>query len=94
MKKANLVFEAIPFSDNYFSSISAIDFLEHIPRQICLGSSNELVYPFINIMNEVWRVLTPGGKFLAVPKFDRSWARVAQEYEQIYRTSKKVKQND
>lgn len=75
MKKANLVFEAIPFSDNYFSSISAIDFLEHILRQICLGSSNELVYPFINIMNEVWRVLTPGGKFLAVtPAYPSSLA--------------------
>ncbi len=66
IKKANLIFEKIPFEDNYFASISAIDFLEHIPRQICLGSSNEVVYPFINLMNEIWRVLSPGGKFLAV----------------------------
>ena len=66
MKKANLVFDKIPFADSYFTSVSAIDFLEHIPRQICLGSSNELVYPFINLMNEVWRVLIPGGRFLAV----------------------------
>jgi len=66
MKKANLVTEPIPFEDNFFASISAIDFIEHIPRQICLGSSNELVYPFINLMNEIWRVLAPGGKFLAV----------------------------
>jgi len=66
MKKANLVTEPIPFEDNFFASISAIDFIEHIPRQICLGSSNQLVYPFINLMNEIWRVLAPGGKFLAV----------------------------
>lgn len=66
MRKANLVFEQIPFDDNYFSSVSAIDFLEHIPRQICLGSSNEVIYPFIRLMNEIWRVLAPGGKFLAV----------------------------
>ena len=64
--KTNLVLDKIPFEDNFFASISAIDFLEHIPRQICLGSSNEVVYPFINLMNEVWRVLSPGGRFLAV----------------------------
>jgi len=66
VKKANLAFDKIPFEDNFFASISAIDFLEHIPRQICLGSSNEIVYPFINLMNEIWRVLSPGGRFLAV----------------------------
>lgn len=66
IKKANLVLEKIPFEDNYFESVSAIDFLEHVPRQICLGSSNEIVYPFINLMNEIWRVLSPGGRFLAV----------------------------
>lgn len=66
IKKANLVFDKIPFEDNFFASISAIDFLEHIPRQICLESSKEVVYPFINLMNEIWRVLSPGGKFLAV----------------------------
>ncbi len=66
VKKANLAFEKIPFEDNFFASISAIDFLEHVPRQICMGSSNEIVYPFINLMNEIWRVLAPGGKFLAV----------------------------
>jgi hypothetical protein len=33
-KKANLVFDPIPFEDNSFDSVSAMDFLEHIPRQI------------------------------------------------------------
>lgn len=66
VKKANLILEKIPFEDNYFDSVSAIDFLEHIPRQICLGSTNEIVYPFIDLMSEIWRVLSPGGKFLAI----------------------------
>ncbi|MHB1116109.1 class I SAM-dependent methyltransferase [Sideroxydans sp.] len=66
MRKANLIFERLPFEDNFFSSISAVDFLEHIPRQICLGNSNEVVYPFISLMNEIWRVLEPGGRLLAV----------------------------
>ena len=66
MRKANLVIEPIPFEDNYFSSVSAIDFFEHIPRQIYAGNSNEIIYPFINLMNEIWRVLKPGGRLLAV----------------------------
>jgi SAM-dependent methyltransferase len=66
VKKANLAFDKIPFEDNFFSSVSAIDFLEHVPRQLCLGNSNDIVYPFINLMNEIWRVLAPGGVFLAV----------------------------
>ncbi|MFA5370471.1 MAG: methyltransferase domain-containing protein [Sideroxydans sp.] len=66
MRKANLIVDKIPFEDDYFSSVSAFDFLEHVPRQICMGSSNEIVYPFIELMNEIWRVLSPGGLFLAV----------------------------
>ena len=66
MCKANLIFEPIPFEDNFFSSISAIDFLEHIPRQICIGNFQEAIYPFIRLMNEIWRVLEPGGTLLAV----------------------------
>lgn len=66
VKKANLVIEKIPFEDSYFDSVTAIDFIEHIPRQISLESTNEVVYPFINLMSEIWRVLSPGGKFLAI----------------------------
>jgi len=65
MKKGNLIFEPIPFEDNYFDSITAIDFLEHIPRQIGTGSG-EVRYPFIQLTNEIWRVLVPGGRLLAV----------------------------
>lgn len=64
--KANLALEKIPFEANFFSSISAIDFLEHVPRQLYIDRDREIIYPFINLMNEVWRVLAPGGRFLAI----------------------------
>jgi len=61
-KKVNLVMEPIPYPDNYFDSVSAYDFFEHVPRQVVLPNS-EAVNPFINLMNEIHRVLVPGGRF-------------------------------
>lgn len=64
-KKVNLVVEPIPFPDNYFDSVSAYDFFEHIPRQMVLldgGVRN----PFIDLMSEIHRVLVPGGRLLAL----------------------------
>lgn len=63
-KKANLFFEPIPFSDNFFSSVSAFDFLEHIPRVHI--EDNDVHFIFIKLMNEVHRVLKPGGLFFAL----------------------------
>ena len=37
-KVADLAFEIIPFEDETFDFISAIDFLEHIPRQVTFGN--------------------------------------------------------
>jgi len=54
---ANLAVQPIPFSDNYFSSVSAYDFLEHVPRLVLDVSSKTSIFPFIDLMNEVWRVL-------------------------------------
>lgn len=65
LAKANLAFEKIPFEDNFFSSVSAFDFLEHIPRQLYIDRDQKIIYPFIELMNEIWRVLAPGGRFLA-----------------------------
>lgn len=62
--KANLSLDPIPFSDSFFDSISAYDFLEHIPRQALL-SNGEMVNPFVNLMSEIYRALKPGGFFLA-----------------------------
>jgi SAM-dependent methyltransferase len=63
-KNVNLVIDPIPFPDNYFDSVSAYDFLEHIPRQIILPNG-QACNPFINLMSEIHRVLIPGGRFLA-----------------------------
>ncbi len=63
--RANLTIDKIPYPDNFFDSISAFDFLEHVPRQLIL-SNGELSNPFIELMNEIYRVLKPNGKFLAL----------------------------
>lgn len=63
-ERVNFVTEKFPFPDNYFDSISAYDVLEHIPRQI-LKNAGTVNYPFIEIMDEIHRVLKPNGIFLS-----------------------------
>ena len=60
---ADLVSEPIPFSTAEFDFVTAFDFLEHIPRVAYLPAR---AFPFVNLMNEIWRVLKPGGLFLSV----------------------------
>lgn len=55
----------LPFPDHAFSSVSAFDVVEHVPRYH-LDQNGKVSNPFISLMNEVHRVLTPGGVFLAV----------------------------
>ncbi|MBW2596848.1 MAG: methyltransferase domain-containing protein [Deltaproteobacteria bacterium] len=43
---------ALPYGDNSVDEVRAFDFLEHIP----LGKT-------IFVIDEIWRVLKPGGKF-------------------------------
>jgi SAM-dependent methyltransferase len=64
-KQSNLITQKIPYPDNYFDSISAFDFIEHIPR-IWIRSESETTFPFINLMNEIFRVLKNNGVFLAI----------------------------
>ena len=59
---ADLVINPIPFKSNSLDYITAYDFLEHIPRLIY---KPERRLPFIELMNEIWRVLKPGGIFLS-----------------------------
>ena len=61
---ADLTLQPIPFDDDSFDSVSAYDFLEHVPRVV--PGVQPTPFPFINLMNEVWRVLRPGGRFYAV----------------------------
>ena len=56
--------ETLPFPDSYFTSVSAFDFLEHVPRLIYL--ERQPFFPFIHLMNEIHRVLIPDGCFIAV----------------------------
>jgi SAM-dependent methyltransferase len=60
--RSDLAQEGIPHRDASMNYITAFDFIEHVPRVIYLP---QIRYSFIELMNEVYRVLTPGGLFLA-----------------------------
>jgi len=60
--KADLVVDPIPFASDHFDYVTAHDFLEHIPRLIYTPHRRNA---FVEVMNEVWRVLKPGGIFLS-----------------------------
>ena len=59
--KCNLILEDLPFGDNSLNFCTAFDVLEHIPRQIFI--EGELIFPFINLMNEIYRILKKDGLF-------------------------------
>ena len=54
----------MPFADNSIDSFSAFDVLEHIPRWE--RREGEIKFPFIHLMNEIYRCLKPNGLFIAV----------------------------
>jgi SAM-dependent methyltransferase len=60
--KADLTIAPIPFPDDFFNYVTAFDFLEHIPRVVYVPERRNA---FIELMNEVWRVLIPSGTFLS-----------------------------
>lgn len=66
IRRANLVIQPIPFEDHRFDSVSAYDFLEHVPRVLPTADGQGTRFPFVELMDEVWRVLKPGGRFYAV----------------------------
>lgn len=59
--KSNLILEPIPLNSNSMDFITAYDFIEHVPRIMWIDGF--LKNPFINIMDEIYRVLVPGGYF-------------------------------
>lgn len=74
---SNLSLEPIPYDDNMFGSVSGFDFIEHIPRVLAVDNGEKTIFPFIQLMNEIWRVLAPGGRFYAVtPAFPQPEAFV------------------
>lgn len=62
IRKADLASESIPYSGGTFDYVTAFDFLEHVPRIIYLPDRR---LPFVELMNEVWRVLKPNGIFFS-----------------------------
>jgi SAM-dependent methyltransferase len=59
----------LPFPDSSIDSFSAYDVLEHIPRWERVKDETgieKIIFPFINLMNEIHRALKPGGLLYAV----------------------------
>lgn len=72
IKKADLAIEPIPFDDDSFDYVSAHDFLEHIPRIAYIPHRRNC---FVEVMNEIYRVLKPDGIFLSfTPAYPRAEA--------------------
>ncbi|NCC04700.1 MAG: class I SAM-dependent methyltransferase [Proteobacteria bacterium] len=61
-----LGFDPLPFDDGTVDEVVCRDFLEHIPKAVFLESRGRLHYPVMHLLDEIWRVLRPGGMF-------RSW---------------------
>lgn len=66
LRVANLVVQPIPFADDAFGSVSAFDFIEHVPRVLATADGAGTTFPFVRLMDEIWRVLAPGGLFYAL----------------------------
>lgn len=60
---ADLVVDPIPWGDESFEFVTAHDFLEHIPRLIYAPHRRNA---FIEVMNEIYRVLKMGGSFMSL----------------------------
>ena len=55
----------IDLPNDSIDSVSAYDLLEHIPR-FWQNKSGDINFPFIELMNEVYRILKPGGILICV----------------------------
>ena len=78
----NLGLEEIPLERNSQDLVTAYDLLEHIPK-VCVISENgklSYIYPTINLFNEIYRILKPGGYFESVtPGIPNYWNGVVRD---------------
>jgi SAM-dependent methyltransferase len=69
VREANLFIDPIPFPDNEFEFVTAFDFIEYVPRVLNVYDKildkNIIINPFINLMNEIYRILKDDGIFLS-----------------------------
>jgi SAM-dependent methyltransferase len=63
VKAADLAAGRIPFPDVYFDCVTAHDFIEHVPR-VSINQAGAR-FPFVELMNDIHRVLKPDGYFLS-----------------------------
>ncbi len=56
---------ALPFESEMFDYVTAYDVLEHIHR-VTISSNGKQAFPLVMLMNEVFRVLKPGGIFFNI----------------------------
>ena len=64
IKLSDLFIDPIPHQSNSFDYITAFDFIEHVPRLVYL--ERECRFCFVELMNEIHRVLKPGGIFASL----------------------------
>jgi SAM-dependent methyltransferase len=75
VRAANLALEPIPYPNAHFDSVSAYDVLEHVPRLLPTANGRATRFPFVELMDEIWRVLVPGGRFYGyTPAFPHALA--------------------
>lgn len=63
IRYADLAVDPIPHDDDFFEYVTAHDFLEHVPRLLYAPQRRNA---FVELMNEVYRVLKVGGFFLSL----------------------------
>lgn len=61
---ADLATGSLPFESGTFDFVTAHDVLEHIQRVATVEGQTK--FPFIQLMNEIFRVLKPGGVFFNI----------------------------